>query len=134
MSRAWTICAFFLSLASVSAQRIMSPSDLACAEGDGAVRSTVLHSDSACTSFFLCIDDGVRPHLHRTHTEHVFVIDGSAEMTLGDSTRTITAGDAVVIPPGTPHAVTVKGDGPLRVISVQAPYFDGTDRVWLDKP
>lgn len=118
----------------VSAQRFMSPSNIGCAEGDGAVRSTVLHSDSTCTSFFLCIDHGVRPHLHRTHTEHVFVIDGSAEMTLGDSVRTITAGDAILIPAGTPHAVTVNGDGPLRVISVQAPHFDGTDRIWLDKP
>ena len=134
MRQAWTMCACFLSIATVSAQRFLSPADLACAEGDGAVRSTVLHSDSACTSFFLCIDHGVRPHLHRTHTEHVFVVDGSAEMTLGESTRTITAGDAILIPAGTPHAVTVTGDRPLRVISVQAPRFDGTDRVWLDKP
>ncbi len=125
--------ALFVGVPAV-AQRIASADDLACPEGTGPVRSTTLHSDSACTSFLLCIDQGVRPHLHRTHTEHVFVIDGTAEMTLGDSTRIVSAGDVVLIPPGTPHSVNVTSDVPLRVISVQAPYFDGTDRVWLDKP
>ena len=116
-----------------AAQRIASREELACPEGNGPVRSIVLHSDSSCTSFLLCIDHGVRPHLHRTHTEHVFVLDGIAEMTLGDSTRTIRAGDTILIPAGTPHAVKVTGDTPLRVISVQSPWSDGSDRVWLDE-
>ena len=114
------------------AQRIATGAELTCPAGDGPVRSSILHSDSSCTSILLCIDAGVRPHMHRTHTEHVFVLDGTAEMTLGDSTRTIRSGDVILIPPGTRHAVTVTGSTPLRVISVQAPYFDGTDRVWLD--
>ena len=91
MRHALIICPWLLSIGSVSAQRFISPEGLMCAEGNGAVRSTVLHSDSVCTSFFLCIDQGVRPHLHRTHTEHVFVVDGLAEMMLGDSTRTISS-------------------------------------------
>lgn len=116
------------------AQRFITIGDMCCAEGDGPVRSTVLHTDSACSSFFLCIDQGVRPHLHRTHTEHVFVVDGAGEMMLGDSTHSIKAGDMILILPGTAHAVRVTGSAPLRVISVQSPHFDGTDRVWLDKP
>jgi mannose-6-phosphate isomerase-like protein (cupin superfamily) len=117
----------------IEAQRIAANEDLTCPEGTAPVRSTTLHSDSSCTSFLLCVDAGVRPHLHRTHTEHVFVLDGTAEMTLGDSTCAIKAGDVILIPPGTPHAVKVTGNVPLRVISVQAPHFDGTDRVWLDE-
>lgn len=123
-----------LRCASSACAQHFAPSDLRCAEGDGAVHSTLLRSDSACTSYFLCIDRSVRAHLHRTHTEHVFVIAGEAEMMLGDSTRMVRAGDVIVIPPGTPHAAKVIGEGPLQVISVQAPYFDGTDRVWLDAP
>lgn len=117
----------------VSAQRFLSAAELPCPEGTGPVRSVMLHSDSACSSFMLCIDVGVKPHLHRTHTEHVFVLNGTAEMMLGDSTRTIRSGDVILIPPGTPHAVKVTSSGPLRVISVQSPHFDGTDRVWLDE-
>ena len=114
-----------------SAQHFLSTAELPCPDGTGPVRSTTLHSDSACTSFLLCIDAGVRPHLHRTHTEHVFVLDGTAEMMLGDSTRAIKAGDVILIAPGTPHAVKVTSSVPLRVISVQSPHFDGTDRIWL---
>lgn len=117
----------------VNAQRILSADELTCPEGTGPVRSVTLHSDSACSSFMLCIDAGVRPHLHRTHTEHVFVLDGTAEMMLGDSTRSIRSGDVILIPPDTPHAVKVTSSAPLRVISVQSPHFDGTDRVWLDE-
>jgi mannose-6-phosphate isomerase-like protein (cupin superfamily) len=129
---AFAALAFSLGM-SATAQRIVSSADPICPEGTGPVRSTVLHSDSACSSFLLCIDAAVRPHLHRTHTEHVFVLDGTAEMMLGDSTRAIKAGDMILIPPGTPHAVKVTSPTPLRVISVQSPYFDGTDRVWLDE-
>ncbi len=130
-------CIFFLLAVSFAthlrAQRVLSADELPCPEGTGPVRSVTLHNDSACSSFMLCIDAGVRPHLHRTHTEHVFVLDGTAEMMLGDSTRTIASGDAILIPPGTPHAVKVTSSTPLRVISVQSPHFDGTDRVWLDE-
>jgi mannose-6-phosphate isomerase-like protein (cupin superfamily) len=116
-----------------AAQRVITGDALPCPDGSGPVRSTILHSDSACTSFLLCIDAAVRPHLHRTHTEHVFILEGDALMTLGDSERTLHAGDVVLIPQGTPHAVKVTGNRPLKLISVQAPFFDGTDRVWLDE-
>jgi len=132
-SRLIVIALCLFAWTSAFAQRIASAAELPCPEGNGPVRSTVLHSDSACTSFLLCIDAGVRPHFHRTHTEHVFVIDGTGEMMLGDSIRAIKAGDVILIPPGTPHAVQVTSSTPLRVISVQAPHFDGTDRVWLDE-
>jgi mannose-6-phosphate isomerase-like protein (cupin superfamily) len=130
-------CILFLLAVSfttrISAQRFLSADELPCPEGTGPVRSVTLHSDSACSSFMLCIDAGVKPHLHRTHTEHVFVLDGTAEMMLGDSTRTIGSGDVILIPAGTPHAVKVTSSVPLRVISVQSPRFDGTDRIWLDE-
>lgn len=123
-----------LSFTTASAQHIIDIAEQRCAEGDGPVHVTPLHSDSACSSFLICIDKEVRPHLHRAHTEHVFVLDGEATMRLGDSTRVIHAGETIIIPPGTPHAVQVNGGAPLRVISVQSPFFDGTDRVWLDQP
>ncbi len=123
-----------LTITSVRAQRILDISELRCAESEGAVHVTPLFSDTACSSFLICVDKEVRAHLHRTHTEHVFVLDGEAIMRLGDSTRVVHAGETIIIPPGTPHAVKVNGSAPLRVISVQAPYFDGSDRVWLDKP
>ncbi|HMC97118.1 MAG TPA: cupin domain-containing protein, partial [Flavobacteriales bacterium] len=82
--------------------------------------------------FLICIDTEVKPHFHRAHTEHVFVLDGEAIMRVGDLVRQIKAGDTMVIPAGTPHSVKVTGDAPLRVVSVQSPRFDGSDRVFLE--
>lgn len=113
-------------------QSITSVAEQKCADSEGPVHVSPLHSDSACSSFLICIDTEVKPHLHRMHTEHVFVLDGEGLMRLGDSERAVKAGDAIVIPPGTPHSVRVTGTAPLRVISVQSPHFDGSDRVMLE--
>ena len=105
---------------------------LECPFGDGAIRSRVLHTDSLSTSTLLCIHGEVPPHLHAFHTEHVHVLEGEAVMLLGDSVFRIGPGSFIAIPFGTRHAVRASGAAPLRLISVQAPQYDGTDRVPLD--
>ena len=120
------------ALGNTQAQSITSVDDQACAPGSDAVRVSPLHSDSTCSSFLICIDTEVKPHLHRVHTEHVFVLDGEGIMRLGDQQRRVKAGDTVVIPAGTAHSVKVTSKEPLRVVSVQAPRFDGSDRVFVD--
>lgn len=117
-----------------TAQRVLTHAEALTIAGPGPIHVTTLHSDSLCSSFLIRVDSAVAPHLHRFHTEHVVVLEGEGTMLLGDSVRTVRAGDAVIIPRNTPHAVKVLGNGPLRVISVQAPRFDGTDRVPLDAP
>jgi mannose-6-phosphate isomerase-like protein (cupin superfamily) len=116
------------------AQRILTRAEALAVTGPGPVHVTALHADSLCSSFLIRVDSAVAPHLHRFHTEHVVVLEGEGEMLLGDTVRTLRAGDTVVIPRNTPHAVKVTSGVPLRVISVQAPRFDGTDRVPLDMP
>lgn len=120
-----------LTLHMASAQRIIDPTAIACAETEGGVHVTPLYSDSTASSFLICIDAEVQAHVHRVHTEHVFVIDGEALMRLGEEQRSVKAGDTIIIPPGTVHSARVTSKVPLRVISVQAPYFDGSDRVMI---
>jgi mannose-6-phosphate isomerase-like protein (cupin superfamily) len=115
-----------------SAQGILSPKEEPCAEGDGPVHISPLHSDSSCSSFLICIDKSIKPHVHRTHTEHVFVLEGEGVMRLGSIERKVKAGDTIIIPPNTPHSVQVTSSGSLRVVSVQAPFFDGSDRVFVE--
>lgn len=116
----------------MNGQSITSVHEQVCAPTEGSVHVAPLYSDSTCSSFLICIDTEVRRHLHRFHTEHVHVLDGEGSMHLGDVQRTIRSGDVIVIPPGTPHSVKVTGDAPLRVVSVQSPHFDGSDRVILE--
>lgn len=96
------------------------------------IYSRPLYSDSLCSSFVIFIKKEVKLHKHLHHTEHVTVLDGEATMTLGDKVFTVKKGDFIFIPKNTPHKVVTTSQTPLKVISLQAPYFDGTDRVLLE--
>jgi mannose-6-phosphate isomerase-like protein (cupin superfamily) len=61
------------------------------------------------------------------------VLSGEADMRLGDQNIHIKPGDVIFIPKGTPHSAKVTSTVPLRIISIQAPYFDGSDRIMLEK-
>lgn len=99
--------------------------------GNTPIRSQMLYTDSACSSFLLEIDRNVKPHLHRNHTEHVVVLSGKASMRLGEKRFEIKTGDVIFIPKGTIHSVDLVGEAPLKVLSIQAPLFDGQDRIWI---
>ncbi len=93
----------------------------------------ILHTDSLSSSFIIIIPTEVKSHYHATHTEQVVVLCGEADMMLGDQKLHIKAGDVIIIPKGTVHSVIVTSKDPLKIISVQAPFFDGTDRVMIGK-
>ena len=101
-------------------------------EGDDAVRVQPLATDNHSSQFYIEIDQAVRAHYHAQHSETIYVIAGTARMRLGDQTLVLKRGDFVQVPAGVIHAVEVTSVTPLRVLSVQAPEFDGTDRVWAE--
>ena len=89
--------------------------------------------DSLQSSFRITVPIKVASHYHLFHTENIFVIQGKAEMLLGNEKLIIRKGNHITIPKGTIHAVLkVKSKKPLVVISVQAPFFDGTDRILVN--
>ncbi len=53
--------------------------------------------------------------------ETYFIIEGTAEMCLGEERRTLTSGQMVYIPPGVFHQLTNVGPTPLRMIYAYAP-------------
>lgn len=106
------------------------PSGLTPPEAQG-IRKQALFSDERVSSTLLWISDEVKLHKHASHSEHVVVLSGKGEMRLGEETFTVRKGDVIFIPQGTPHSVKVS-KGVLKVISVQAPQFDGTDRILLE--
>ena len=92
-----------------------------------------LYSDSLVSTFVIWVKKEVRLHKHLYHTEQVRILDGAALMTLGNDSLFVQKDDWIFIPKNTPHSVIkVYGERPLKVISIQAPFFDGTDRVFLD--
>lgn len=87
-----------------------------------------LSSDEHASQFLIFIKKEVPLHIHKTHTETVYVVAGEGEMTLGDKRFPIKAGDFVKIDENTPHGVVVTSSEPLKVLSVQTPEFLGHDR------
>ena len=87
-----------------------------------------LFSDGHASGFVIWIKQSVPLHMHASHSETVVILAGSATMTLGNETLKVKKGDIFFIPQGMPHSVTVQR-GVLKVMSLQAPEFDGTDRV-----
>jgi mannose-6-phosphate isomerase-like protein (cupin superfamily) len=85
-------------------------------------------SDSLSTTFVIFIKKEVKLHKHNEHTENVLVLEGEGEMKLGDKKFKVKKGDHIFIPKGTPHAVVVTSKKPMKVVSIQSPWFDGSDR------
>jgi mannose-6-phosphate isomerase-like protein (cupin superfamily) len=50
-------------------------------------------------------------------------------MKLGNATFKISEGDVIFIPLNTFHSVKSTGKVPLKVLSIQSPEFDGSDRI-----
>lgn len=92
-----------------------------------------MYSDSLSSSFCIVIKKEVKAHKHQYHSEHVYVLEGEGRMKLGDITFIIRKGDLLFIPKNTVHSVVNTGKIPLKVLSIQAPLFDGKDRVMVDQ-
>lgn len=91
-----------------------------------------LFSDINASNFLIFIKKEVKMHKHITHSETIFVLEGTGVMQLGNEKINVKQGDLIFVPENTPHAVKVTSKLPLKVISNQAPEFDGTDRVYED--
>ena len=79
------------------------------AQGDGYLVKHIQVSPGASLS--------LQSHAHRA--EQWVVITGRARVTVDDSVRELTAGDAVSIPLGARHRLENPGDAPLVVVEVQ---------------
>jgi len=64
---------------------------------------------------------GQGPPLHiHPYVEVIFMLEGSATVTVGDETRTVNAGAIAVVPANTPHRFVNSGDSVLRQIDIHA--------------
>jgi mannose-6-phosphate isomerase-like protein (cupin superfamily) len=65
---------------------------------------------------------------HHAVTEEIYLFtSGAGRMKLGDEERDISAGDTVVIPPGTPHKLWNTGTEPLKLLCCCAPPYSHED-------
>jgi mannose-6-phosphate isomerase-like protein (cupin superfamily) len=73
-------------------------------------------------------------HYHRDTEELYFFTAGRGRMRLGDDEFDVAAGDCVVIPPGTEHALVNAADEPLVLLCCCAPAYAHEDTVITGSP
>jgi mannose-6-phosphate isomerase-like protein (cupin superfamily) len=66
-------------------------------------------------------------HYHRVSEEIYLFTSGAGRMKLGDEEAEVSAGDTVVISPGTPHKLWNTGTEPLRLLCCCAPPYSHED-------
>ena len=69
----------------------------------------------------------VQMHHHRA--EHWIVVSGTANITIGDTTKLVTENESVYIPLGEVHALENPGKIPLELIEVQTGSYLGEDDI-----
>jgi mannose-6-phosphate isomerase-like protein (cupin superfamily) len=69
-------------------------------------------------------DGGQVPWHNQEQEEVYFIVEGTAEMCLGEERQTLTTGQMVYIPPGVFHQLTNIGQTPLRMIYCYGPAGD----------
>jgi mannose-1-phosphate guanylyltransferase / mannose-6-phosphate isomerase len=77
------------------------------------------------------VDPGKRLslQLHQHRAEHWVVVQGSAQVTIGQETRLVASNESVFVPPQTPHRLENQGPEPLRIIEVQTGSYLGEDDI-----
>jgi mannose-6-phosphate isomerase-like protein (cupin superfamily) len=131
MKRIVLISLFTLSLTVSKAQTYQSLDTIKAPADLDNIYSQPLYSDSLTSSFLIFIKKEVKLHKHVTHTEHVYVLEGEGEMMLGDKKIKVKKGDVVFMPKNTAHSLKTTSTIPVKVVSIQAPVFDGKDRIFI---
>jgi quercetin dioxygenase-like cupin family protein len=73
-----------------------------------------------------------RTHIHATHDEIGYVLEGTGSVTVGGVTRAVKKGDVWIIPANTPHGGQFEDAPQVLFISSPIDDPDNQDRVWLD--
>ena len=60
----------------------------------------------------------VGKHFHRETEEVYYILSGTGEMTVGEETAPVSAGDAVYIPVGNIHTLKNTGSEPMKIMLV----------------
>jgi mannose-6-phosphate isomerase-like protein (cupin superfamily) len=68
-------------------------------------------------------------HYHPRSEELYYFVAGEGRMRLGSDESEVTAGDCVVIPPGTAHKLFNQGSEPLVLLCCCAPPYSDDDTV-----
>lgn len=71
-----------------------------------------------CAKLTLLPGTSIGKHTHEKEAEIFIVLSGTAEVTDGEVTQIISAGDATLTNPGESHSITAIGDKPVEIVAI----------------
>lgn len=71
-------------------------------------------------------------HQHQQSEELYYITAGKGHMILAKEQFTVTVGDTICIPPGTPHCIENVGSDALHILCMCSPPYSHTDTELLD--
>ncbi|OPY30790.1 MAG: DNA-binding transcriptional repressor PuuR [Methanocella sp. PtaU1.Bin125] len=66
-------------------------------------------------------------HVHKTSQEIYYVLEGAGTMRLGGRSFRVKTGDAILIPPGTPHNIKADDGACVRILCICSPAYTHDD-------
>jgi mannose-6-phosphate isomerase-like protein (cupin superfamily) len=92
---------------------------------DGSTIREYVHTDvQSLAEAWLEPDQVTRRHFHRRSEEIYLIVDGNGELEVEGETRSVAAGDAILIPPGSWHELRADSDGVRLLCCCAPPYSD----------
>lgn len=111
-----------ISATPINLEKMVAPRDL------DNIKVVPLASNPDASQFLIFVKKSVPLHIHKEHSEMVYIVAGEGVMQLGEKNIAIKKGDFVKIDENTPHGVTVTSAQPLKVLSTQTPEYFGKDK------
>jgi mannose-6-phosphate isomerase-like protein (cupin superfamily) len=103
-------------------------------------RFTIRTSSRATNDAYVVLEvvaepgNGVPMHIHENEEEHFIIVDGTAHLANGDKVLDLTAGSAVTVGKGVPHAWCNRTDVPLRMLVIFTPgHIEGLFRATAEE-
>ncbi|HXB40568.1 MAG TPA: cupin domain-containing protein [Bacteroidia bacterium] len=132
MKKALILINLLFSLIGLKAQKYQGLDTIKAPGKYDNIYNRPVYADSLVSSFVIFVKSEVKEHKHANHAEHIYVLEGEAEMKVDGKMFTIKKGDLIFVPKNTWHYVKVTSKIPLKVLSIQAPNFDGKDRIFKE--
>lgn len=101
---------------------------------DEKVQRILIAQDDTITFLVLRAAEGViiKPHVHKTHDETVYVIRGTGQMLINGKWIDIKPGSLHFNPMGKPHSTKITGSEPAVVLSIFTPGLKQPDMHFVE--
>ena len=102
------------------AQNNQNSTDVIGVEQDDNVKTEKIYSDSTSSYFVIWIKDEIKLHKHKEHSEKLLVIEGKANIVVGEKSFKVKVGDHFVVAKNELHSIKTTSKIPVKFIAIRS--------------